>query len=92
MGKPVFTDGKVHVQKRMCDTCIFRPGNLMHLEEGRVESMVAETQMSVGGNIPCHKTTHGQKQQQAVCRGFFDRHSTPLLQIAHRIGVVEFVE
>jgi len=82
----VFRDGKVHVCARMCDTCIFRPGNLMYLEDGRVESMVREAT----GNescITCHETLSGY---QAVCRGFFDRHATAPLQIADRLGYIAF--
>lgn len=36
----VYHEGKVHVCKTMCKTCIFRPGNLFHLEPGRLEQMV----------------------------------------------------
>lgn len=86
--QPVFRDGKVHVKRRMCDTCIFRPGNLMNLEPGRVEGMVADA-TSDDGCIPCHKTLG---DEPAVCRGFFDRHRTQTLQIAERLGYVEEVD
>lgn len=84
--RPVYRDGRVHVCVRMCATCIFRPGNLMHLQPGRVEGMVAE---AVGneGHITCHDTLDAD---EAVCRGFWDRHRTQLLQIADRLGVVAF--
>lgn len=73
-----------------CSTCIFRPGNLMHLEEGRVENMVAEC-IETQGTIPCHKTLDGDN---AVCRGFFDVHKkdVPLLQIAERMGIIAHQE
>jgi hypothetical protein len=51
----IFRNGKVHVQKRRCDTCIFRPGNLMHLQAGTVEMMVAES-VKDDASIPCHET------------------------------------
>lgn len=86
--KPPFSDGVVHVNKRLCSTCIFRPGNLMHLEEGRVEDMVTQATKKESC-IPCHKTLDGQ---QAVCRGFFDRHKTQPLQIAERLGFIKEVE
>jgi hypothetical protein len=53
--RKVFRDGRVHVCARMCDTCICRPGNLMELEEGRVEQMVALATMAESC-IPCHET------------------------------------
>jgi hypothetical protein len=72
----------------MCKTCIFRPGNLMKLEEGRVEQMVRDATSHAGGSITCHSTLGGD---QAVCRGFFDRHKTGLLQLAERLNFVRFV-
>src|SRR5476651_2454024 len=69
--RKVFRDGKVYVCARMCDTCIFRPGNLMNLEEDRVEQMVAQATRAESC-IPCHQTLSGK---QAVCRGFFERHA-----------------
>lgn len=51
--------------------------------------MVAEA--SQGGCIPCHQTTHGQdKRGQAVCRAFFEKHRSYPLQIAERMGLIEF--
>ena len=84
----VFRDGKVHICKRMCSTCVFRPGNLMHLEPGRVDGMVADAVAS-DSTIVCHQTLDGPN---AGCRGFYDRHATPPLQIAVRLGMVEWTE
>lgn len=83
-----FHDGKVHVHSRMCPTCIFRPGNLMHLEKGRVEQMVKQA-TEAESCIPCHQTLEGE---QAVCRGFFNKHRTSPLQIAERLGFIKFVK
>lgn len=83
----VFRKGKVHVMAERCATCIFRPGNLMHLKRGRVASMVRAAKRRESC-IPCHETTH--TRAPAVCRGFFDRHATAPLQIAERLGYVEF--
>lgn len=88
----VYRDGKLHVQSRMCDTCIFRPGNLMHLREGRVEDMVASC-LEQQGTIPCHKNIGPGAEGQAICKGFFDRykHEVSLLSVAERLGYVEEV-
>jgi len=64
----IYVDGKVHVRRAMCPTCIFRPGNLMHLQEGRVEDMVENA--GDFGCIPCHE--HLDDTTNPVCRGFFD--------------------
>lgn len=79
-------DMRVHVQQRMCDTCIFRPGNLMHLEEGRVESMVEGC--GEDGIIPCHE--HMDTDTPGVCHGQYTKHRNQVLQIAERFKVVKF--
>jgi hypothetical protein len=86
----VYADGKVHVQAAKCSTCIYRPGNLMHLEPGRKDSMEADA-IRDEGVIPCHQTIHGKRKQESVCRGFFDvaKHEG-LLAVAERLGIVEF--
>ena len=59
-----------------CSTCIFRPGNLMHLRPGRVRGMVDEA-LAAGLFITCHKTLpYGEHPEAgpAICRGFYDAH------------------
>lgn len=58
---------------RQCETCIFRPGNLMHLRTGRLKDVV-ESNLSTGTLLTCHETTHGQAEEQVMCRGFFDQY------------------
>lgn len=73
----VYRDGKVHVQREMCSTCIFRPGNIMHLQSGRVRGMVDEAKDDESA-IVCHQTLDGDN---AVCRGFYDRHADDMLTL-----------
>lgn len=94
--KPVFSDGKVHVMSGQCDTCIFRPGNLMNLDPGRVKSMVdgATANESV---IPCHHTLpyHAdQREQQAVCHGYWKarNQSVVALRLAQAMDMIEWVD
>lgn len=75
----VFREVRVHVKAEKCATCIFRPGNLMRLEPGRVEDMVAQAKRAESV-IVCHSTLATGKN--AVCRGFFDRHATIPLRLA----------
>lgn len=84
----VFRDGRVHVCASMCSTCIFRPGNLMRLEPGRVAEMVREA-VAADSTIICHSTLDGPN---AACRGFFDRHATQPLQVADRLGLLVEVD
>ena len=61
--------GTVRVCARRCDTCIFHPGNLMHLQPGRVASMVTRAR-ETEGHVVCHKTLG--TELPAICRGFAD--------------------
>lgn len=81
--------GKVRILAEKCSTCIFHPGNRMHLEPGRVKEMV-EGSLENDSAIICHSTL-GQ-EEQAVCRGFYEAHKTTPLQIAERLGLIEEVE
>lgn len=83
-----FVNDRVHVRKRMCKTCIFRPGNLMHLKEGCVDQMVADA--GEDGCIPCHSNL--DDPINPVCRGFFDKHKNTLLQIAERLDFITYTE
>lgn len=92
-GNPVYHEGKVHVQSEKCSTCIFRPGNLMRLEPGRVKGMV-DGAITDGTVITCHKTLYGQSEQEAVCRGFFDSYAEqiPALRMAQMMDKIKEVE
>lgn len=91
-GRPVYSNGKVHVMSEKCATCIFRPGNLMHLNAGRVKEMVDGSLADEAG-ITCHKTIHGQAEQEATCRGFYDAYGMRVaaFQVASRLGLIEEV-
>jgi len=84
-----YRDGRIHVCERLCETCVFRPGNLMHLESGRLAGMVSDAKANESAII-CHSTLYQDGVDNAVCRGFYDRHLTQPLQIAQRLGLVEF--
>lgn len=52
---------KTRLLSQQCDTCIFRPGNPMHLNPGRLAAMVAEAR-TTAGYIICHRTLpYGQE-------------------------------
>jgi hypothetical protein len=83
-------DGRVWVLAVKCSTCIFRPGNKMHLNAGRVDAMVQECleQQSV---IPCHQTLDGPR---STCRGFWDLYHQDIvpLVLAQAMDLVEYDE
>lgn len=87
-----YRGGKVHVLAEKCSTCIFRPGNKMHLQPGRVKEMV-EGSLKESGAITCHQTLpYGEYEADpAVCRGFYDAYKDQhmLLRLAESMGIVE---
>lgn len=82
--------GGPRVLSEKCDTCIFRPGNLMRLRPGRVSEMVRES-IAGGGSITCHKTLdYGEHPDygEAMCRGFYDAvgERTNVIRVINRLG------
>lgn len=65
------TSSGLRVCRAECSTCVFRPGNLMGLQPGRLRGMVHDS-IQADTFIVCHKTLDGPR---AVCRGFYDRHA-----------------
>jgi hypothetical protein len=82
-----YRNGRIHVCESKCETCIFYPGNRFHLDPGRLKQMV-DGAIANDSAIICHSTLDGDN---AVCRGFFDRHKTSPLQVAERLGLIENV-
>lgn len=90
----------VRVLSERCGTCIFHPGNRMHLEPGRVKAMVEECRAK-DRHIPCHEFlteprggwVAGPQARGAVCRGYWEsvRPLASLLQAAERLGVIEYL-
>lgn len=70
---------------KMCKTCIFRPGNLMNLEPGRVKQMVRDA-TKAESCIPCHETIHGQAEGEAICRGFYEKFPTLPIKLAEAMN------
>lgn len=90
----VYRDEKVHVMADKCSTCIFRPGNLMSLEQGRVAGMVQSCREKQGV-ITCHQTLYEQDERgNAVCKGFFDAYGKEILplRMAMALEVIEYQE
>lgn len=102
---PVFDENtyRVRLMAQRCATCIFRPGNRMHLQPGRVKDMV-ETCIAKEGHVVCHDTLrHADTELPgAVCRGFEQHaqgaahslavkwmHGTGLVTLVHADGRLE---
>lgn len=51
----------------LCDTCIYRPGNLAHVAPGRVQEMTRAA-IAAEGHVVCHATIG--TPEPAICAGF----------------------
>lgn len=74
----------VKVLSECCDTCVFRPGNLMSLRSGRLKDLVASNRKA-GAGLVCHERLD---TDSALCRGFYDRfgEETTSIQVYQRLG------
>jgi hypothetical protein len=59
--------GTVRQCAEMCDTCIFRSGNLAHLKPGRVQDLTRSA-IAAEGHVVCHATIG--TPAPAICAGF----------------------
>lgn len=80
---------KPQVLSERCSTCVFHPGNRMHLEDGRLADLVNRN-ISAGALLTCHSTlTYGQHPEhgEAICRGFWDgyRDKVAVTQVMERM-------
>lgn len=89
----VYRDGKVHVLREKCSSCIFRSkndGRIEGLAPGRVAGMVQGARDD-DSCIPCHNTIRRSDVQPAICRGFYDLPRQPMpIQVADRLNLIEF--
>jgi hypothetical protein len=74
------------VQKKMCDSCIYRPDSPLDLE--MLENEVRDKFMGFKAHRVCHKS------HDTCCRGFWNAHKDdfPIGQIAQRLNAVEYVD
>jgi hypothetical protein len=79
----------LRVLAEQCSTCIFRPGNLMHLNAGRLKDMT-ESVVASQTYVICHQTL--DQPLGAVCRGSYDKVPTRITVAATEMGFIDFVE
>lgn len=66
--------GRIRLLREQCTTCIYLPGNLMHLAPGGLAAITAEARDTL---ITCHTTLPSVAPTgvlPAVCRGWYDGH------------------
>ena len=78
----------IWVQAEKCKTCVFWPGNRMHLSPGRLAEMVREATANES-HITCHDTllySYKTRSRPAVCKGYFDHPEGNARSFALRTG------
>lgn len=85
----VYRDGKVHVLREECGTCIFRPAT-RPVDGARVAGMVRDTMDEPGATVVCHSTLYQDDVRHAICRGWFDRlgDRDPILRLAVAMDII----
>lgn len=64
----------VRVMAERCSTCVFHPGNMMHLRPGYLADII-EGNIKAGALLTCHQTLPYNSDYDidpAACRGFWD--------------------
>ena len=85
--KQPYSDDKIHVMESQCDTCVFKAGNLMRLEDGRLKDLVKQN-LKRDAALICHKTIYDEGYvQKAVCRGYFDAYSAEVTGLRMAIAL-----
>ncbi len=89
--KPIYRDGRVHVKASKCSDCVFKPGNLMRLQPGRLADLVEQNRKKDTA-FACHQTTfENDPKGEAVCRGYFDAYGPEItpLRMAVALNMIE---
>lgn len=91
--KGPYRDGAVHVLSERCSTCVFRPGNLMSLQPGRLADLV-EQNRSRDTAFACHQTIYRHDVEPSVCRGYYDAYGDDItpLRLAAALEILAFDE
>lgn len=83
---------KLRVANKRCDQCLFSSAKIV--DDERKED-VLKTCEETDTHFVCHKFTIADGEESSVCcRAFFDRdrEASTFMQIATRLGWVEFVD
>lgn len=88
-GVDLLDEQGLRVMSGPCSTCIFRPGNLMHLHPGRVKGMV-DAVVEHDGFTPCHKTL--SQRPATLCHGMTKRHPGQIVRVFTDMGYIHEID
>lgn len=75
------------VASKRCNECLYSKNRLVEPEVA--DKILASCEQN-GSYFICHKATI--VNQNVVCRAFFDEQKNQVCQVAHRLGLVTFVD
>jgi hypothetical protein len=83
--------GRPRLLSEQCSTCLGRPGNLMHLNPGRLGGLVREALGEGSQGVICHQTlSYGDHPNfgGAICRWFYDHYGprNNFIRVMERLG------
>lgn len=84
------SDKPVKVMAKRCDECLFGKAKLVSHERRRE---ILDRCQRTGRTFECHKATIARRK--VMCHGFFQWQINAghfLIQVAHRLGLVQFVK
>jgi hypothetical protein len=89
--------GKPRLMREMCATCVFRPGNPMHLRPGRLKQLIQSNTGPEAHGLICHKTLSYSENPHfgaAFCYGFFEKYGdlANFIRICKRLGGFTLVD
>lgn len=99
-GVEPYRGAKVHIMSEKCSTCVFHPGNLMHLPPGRLKELTDHVQ-ETGVPFSCHQTLpyagadHREHYEgAALCAGAVETYGAESIPVrtAYALGAVEHVD
>lgn len=86
---------KMRVLSEQCSTCVGRPGNLMHLREGRLKLLIEDNTGPNALGLICHQTLRYGDHPDfggAICRWFYDHYgdlANGIRVLQRLIGIIE---
>jgi len=75
------------VSKKCCGQCLFSKNKIV--SEERKDQLLDDIERK-DSHFTCHKATI--KNEDIVCRGFYEQKTSNMIRIAQRLGMVEFVD
>jgi hypothetical protein len=85
---------RLRILNAKCETCVFKPGNPMHLRPGKLRALIAAN-LAADAPLVCHSTLPYGKNPDfgpAVCHGWDESYDTNGVLIMKRLGGVDLID